>query len=225
MTLSPPRLQSLLRRHAPLLRQLEALYAEMDAHYAAVADAHAFVCRGCEDNCCLTRFHHHTLVEVAGLYRGFLTLDENQRRGVVQRARAYCRALQADAPHGSPFRHLCPLNQDGRCLLYPLRPMICRLHGIPHVLRHPRKGLIAGPGCHVFDAHRRRPEDGPRLDRTPLYAAMADLEQTLRREAGWAQPLRLTVAEMIVGFAAVDPPMDPLADPGPGSGGEGREDR
>ncbi len=224
MTLSRSQLQPLIQRHAPLLRQLEALYAEMDGHYATVADAHAFVCHGCEDNCCLTRFHHHTLVEVAGLYKGFLTLDEEQRRGVVQRARLYCQALQTDAPHGSPFRHLCPLNQNSRCLLYPQRPMICRLHGIPHVLRHPRKGVIEGTGCHIFETSCPR-GGGPRLDRTPLYAAMAGLEQALRQAAGWEPPLRLTVAEMIAGFAAPDPPIAPAAGHGPGSNGDGREDR
>ena len=215
MALSASRLETLIERHHAVIRQLATLYAEMDRGYTATAAPYAFVCRGCEDNCCLTRFHHHTLVEAAGLYKGFRALSEEQRCNVVGRAQAYCEALRADAPHTPAFRHLCPLNQDGRCLLYAQRPMICRLHGIRHTLRHPRQGLTTGAGCHVFEASCRGSE-GPRLDRTPLYAAMAGLEKALRQASGWEQPLRLTVAEMIVGFAA------PVYPTGLESGGGGK---
>lgn len=199
MALSLQTLQALMERHRAFIRKLEILYAEMDSGYAAVADHTAFTCRGCEDNCCLTRFDHHTLIEVLGLYNGYVSLADDQQRPLVRRARAYCRALQHHRRPGEPFRHLCPLNQDTRCLLYAERPMICRLHGIPHVMRHPRKGLITGTGCHIFEASRR-PEDGQRLDRTPLYTAMAELERELRRVSGFAGAIRMTVAEMMVCF-------------------------
>lgn len=208
MALDLSRLQTLLRRHGALIRKREALYAEMDAAYDAIARHYGFTCRGCEDNCCLTRFDHHTLVEVLALYEGFRRLADDRKRRVVQRAEVYCQALRTDALQGPPFRHLCPLNQHTRCLLYAERPMICRLHGIPHVLRHPRQGLMIGSGCHMLEASRQRP-DGPRLDRTPLYAAMAGLEKALRQASGWEQPVRLTVAEMILGFTA--PAVSPSA--------------
>ena len=225
MALHPSRLQTLLRRHDALIRKLETLYAEMDAAYEAIAHAHDFICRGCEDNCCLTRFDHHTLVEVVGLYRGFLRLPDDQRRRVARRAEVYCRALRTDAPQGRPFRQLCPLNRQTRCLLYAQRPMICRLHGIPHLLRHPRQGLMTGTGCHMFEAACKR-SDGPRLDRTPFYAAMAGLEKALRQVSGWDQPVRLTVAEMIASFAApVVSQTGPEGDPDLETGGRGNTDR
>lgn len=204
MSLSLIRLQDILHRQADAIRQLETLYAEMDASYAVAADRSGFECRGCEDNCCLTRFYHHTLVEVAGLFAGYRQLPEAQRRLVTKRARDYCHALNAnDKSHGMQ-RQLCPLNLDTRCLLYRERPMICRLHGIPHVIRHPTRGLISGTGCHIFEA-TCRPDSRNPLDRTPLYTAMARLEQSLRHATGIETPVRLTIAQMMVYFEEQDP--------------------
>ena len=192
-------LQTVVRRHAGFIRRLETLYAEMDAHYGVVAAWQDFECRGCDDNCCRTRFDHHTLVEVTGLYQGYLALPHEVQSRVARRAHAYCRAMPTTTPHGQPFRCMCPLNEDARCLLYAQRPMICRLHGIPHALRHPRKGLITGTGCHIFESSCRKKEV-KRLDRTPLYRAMAALEGELRRATDFREVVRLTVAEMIVRF-------------------------
>jgi hypothetical protein len=100
------------------------------------------------------------------------------------------------------LRHWCPLNFDGRCRLYTVRPMICRLHGLPHILRHPARGLIQGPGCHVFeqDCQRLRPHF---LERTGHYRNLAALEQTARQSTGFSAPIGLTVAEMILTFPEV----------------------
>ena len=96
-------------------------------------------------------------------------------------------------------RRICPLNIDTMCILYRERPMICRLHGIPHVMRHPAKGMITGTGCHIFEASHGQSSGHP-LDRTPIYTAMARLERTLRRNSGIEAPVRLTVAQMILCF-------------------------
>ena len=77
--------------------------------------------------------------------------------------------------------------------------MICRLHGIPHIMRHPYKGLITGTGCHIFEAIGRTGNGSP-LNRTPHYIALANLEKALRNATGIETPLRLTVAQMIVCF-------------------------
>lgn len=199
MPLSLIQLQDILLRHSDAIQRLRSLYAEMDANYTSTADSYKFECRGCDDNCCLTRFYHHTLVEVAGLYSGYLNLPEDQRRAVARRARDYYRTLDEDDRQDQPLRHLCPLNLDTKCLLYNERPMICRLHGIPHAMQHPRKGLITGTGCHIFEASCR-PGSGHPLDRTPLYTAMAHLEKRLRHLTGIDTPVRLTVAQMIVCF-------------------------
>ncbi len=202
-TLTSASLNRILERHSDALEGLAALYDEMDAAYGAVAQRYGFQCRGCEDNCCRTRFYHHTLLEAAGLLMGYRELPECQKASIIERARAYCRALKASAHLDRPLRHLCPLNSDERCLLYRQRPMICRLHGIPHVMRHPRRGLIAGTGCHLFEASCSQAAGHP-LDRTPLYAAMAMLEKSLRQASGIESPVRLTIAEMILIFGDRD---------------------
>ena len=198
-TLTSALLNRILEWHSDALGQLAALYDEMDAAYDAVAQSYGFQCRGCEDNCCQTRFYHHTLLEAAGLLMGYRELPECQQASCLERAQAYCRALNTSAHHNQPLRDLCPLNSDTRCLLYRQRPMICRLHGIPHVMRHPTRGLITGTGCHIFEASCRQ-ADGHPLDRTPLYTAMAMLERSLRQASGIETPVRLTIAEMILVF-------------------------
>lgn len=199
MPLSFRQLQHILIDHVDAIRQLESLYSKMDTSYTAAAVSYDFECTGCEDNCCLTRFHHHTLVEVAGLFSGYLKLTEDQRLSVIRRAREYCEILNSDKGQQGPLRRLCPLNQATQCLLYQKRPMICRLHGVPHVMRHPGRGLITGTGCHIFE-DTCEPVNGHPLDRTPLYRDMAQLEKSLRHATGIDTPVRLTVAQMIVCF-------------------------
>lgn len=204
MPLTPLTLQRILRDHLDHLLRLETLYAEMDAAYGAAASGYGFDCRGCDDNCCGTRFYHHTLIEVAGLLSGYRELPETQREALAARAIDYGRALQTSEERNRPLERLCPLNVDTRCLLYRQRPMICRLHGIPHTMRHPTRGVITGTGCHLCEALPRSSPGQP-LDRTPLYSAMAQLEQSLRRVSGVASSVRLTIAQMILIFEAIGP--------------------
>ena len=203
MSLTCKQLETLLSKHTELIKQLGRLYDEMDASYNASAERYRFECRGCEDNCCLTRFYHHTLVEVAGLYTGYRNLPEDQRRRIHGRAQEYCRILDQVEGNAPPLRHLCPLNERELCLLYGQRPMICRLHGIPHLMHHPIKGLISGTGCHIFE--QSRSHEGHALDRTPIYKAMAQLEKELRQDSGIVLPVRMTVAQMIVCFETQQP--------------------
>lgn len=179
------------------LGRLEDLFGEMSRQYDAVADAYGFHCDGCTDSCCLTRFSHHTLVELLMLHRGVDALPPTAR--AAARGRAGKAVGMAAGSDGQWARTPCPLMEDGRCMVYPFRPMICRLHGLPHELHHPVRGIIQGPGCRVFDLacngriHRR-------LDRTPLYRRLAELEQSLRQATGFDGRICMTVAEMVHRF-------------------------
>ena len=64
---------------AQAFRKLAALYAEMQAAYAAHAQAMELTCDRCEDNCCTSYFQHHTRIEWAYLLRGLAELPENVR--------------------------------------------------------------------------------------------------------------------------------------------------
>ncbi len=196
--------------------RLAAVYAQMDAAYDAVAARCRFACTGCEDNCCRTRFRHHTLVEYAYLRRGFEDLEAGLRRRAAEKALVYREALQEAESRGVPFRHWCPLNRGGRCSLYAFRPMICRLHGLPHILHHPARGVIQGAGCHVFEQAHRQAAALP-LDRSGIYNRLAGLERIVRQASRFHAPVRMTVADMVLAIAndtAAKPPADgelPLA--------------
>lgn len=95
---------------------------------------------------------------------------------------------------------MCPLNFDGLCVLYPYRPMICRLHGIPHELQPPGQGKILNVGCRDFEKRNSTRMHVP-FDRTPFYTKMAGLEKEFRQQAGTTQKIKMTVSQMIVSFA------------------------
>lgn len=181
--------------YAPFFEQLQILYGKMDTAYQNVADHYGFTCRGCEDNCCLTHFFHHTYSEYLYLIAGYKMLDSMLRTKIAERASdvAY-RQSQASAPP----KCMCPLNFQDKCILYDYRPMICRLHGIPHELWHPgqKQRLSQGEGCDVFRQCRAGKSYAP-LDRTPFYVDMAKLEKEFKQTFGFANKIKKTVAEMI----------------------------
>ncbi len=200
MNLNPERLLTIRHRYLPLLNRMETLFNVMNQAYETVAMRYGFLCNGCADNCCLTRFYHHTLLEYLYLVEGMRTLEPGIRQSVNKQARTVNSGM-ADADHrGKALRIMCPLNRNERCILYPYRPMICRLHGIPHELQRPGGNLIRNPGCDEFFNQCREggKTDYIRFDRTPFYRQMATLEQELRRKMGYSDKIKLTIAQMLV---------------------------
>lgn len=177
--------------------ELTALYSRMDREFDHSAARSGFICNGCEDNCCRTRFYHHTLAEWLYLRSGLTALAPEHRQQIGARADAVRRQMVAMEGREEAMRIMCPLNEAGRCALYVHRPMICRLHGIPHCMRQPDGRLVTGPGCDDYYAQCGRIDARP-LDRTPLYIAMAGLERRLREALGFNRKIKLTVAEMII---------------------------
>ena len=187
-------------RVAPLIGQLQALYAEMDRQYDKAAGHYGFSCTGCEDNCCMTRFYHHTFLEFIFLRKGVAGLAQGVCTAARQRAEQYAEALrQIQAKDkDAPFRMMCPLNRDGWCLVYEFRPMICRLHGIPHELTPPgRPRVVFSQGCGAFDRRCGHLPYVP-FDRTPYYTRMSRLESDLRKALGIAEKSKKTVAHMLI---------------------------
>lgn len=184
-------------QYASFLDELSAIYAEMDRQYNAAAAGYGFACSGCKDNCCLTRFYHHTHIEYVYLLKGFFSLDAKPRNDILHRAETAEDRMRGVESAGGPSRIMCPLNMNERCRLYGFRPMICRLHGIPHEIRAPGRDLVFGPGCADFV---RQCGDGKYVsfDRTSFYARMAGLEQRFRQTFGFHEKFKKTVAGMIV---------------------------
>jgi hypothetical protein len=135
------------------------------------------------------------VAEYLFLRQGLRRLPDSSRAQVNERA---LRRLAAEAPGGDPQAGgMCPLNEAGLCILYAHRPMICRLHGIPHFLHRPDGTLQNGPGCNAFYGLYGR-ADTARLDRTPWYAGLSQLEGELRRVVGFDRRVKLTIAGMLV---------------------------
>lgn len=177
----------------PFLDRLRSLFAEMDRAWDRAAVAAGFTCDGCADNCCRTRFYHHTWGEFLLLREAFRALPASEQVAAQRRAEAVVRAQRAEE------RAMCPLNRDGRCQVYAGRPMICRLHGIPSAFRRPDGNPVHSPGC--GDYHRRVSESkAVPMDRTRHYQALARLEGELKSALGRRERIRMTVAEMVPAF-------------------------
>ena len=179
------------------LDRLQLTFADMDRHYGAAAEYYGFHCNGCEDNCCRTRFYHHTYLEYLYIHAGLNKLAHQKKQEVQSRAAHVCRKIEKTDERAAPVRLMCPLNSDGLCILYRYRPMICRLHGIPHELRKPGQDAIRGPGCGMFtvqcsDKRYRK------FDRTPFYFGMAKLESEFKQAVGLSGKIKMTIAEMII---------------------------
>lgn len=183
--------------YAPFFKELKRIYAAMGRKYKEAADYYGFNCTGCIDNCCLTRFYHHTYLEYFYILEGYHTLEEKQRIEVTNRALDVCEKTAAADEKGDPVHLMCPLNFDGLCILYEYRPMICRLHGIPHELQRPGQKVVYGPGCEAFTKQCK--EKGYfKFDRTPFYIEMARLEKNFKQEMGITQKLKKTIAQMLI---------------------------
>ena len=180
--------------------KLRRIFADMDRQYSQAAAHYGFQCRGCEDNCCLTHFYHHTYLEFMLIRQGFSGLDDADRSRIRTTAEAVCSQVAQARNNDTAVRVMCPLNDAGMCSLYAFRPMICRLHGIPHELQKPGRAVVYGPGCEAFD---ERCSGRPyfKFDRTPFYFAMAGLEKEFKQAAGLRGALKLTVAEIIISIA------------------------
>ena len=185
---------------AALIDRLEQIYAAMDLAYNRAAGHYEFVCDGCRDSCCRSLFYHHTIIEYDYLIEGLKTLDPEKLKEVTSRALLVVGETVGADQSGSAVRIMCPLNFDELCILYSYRPMVCRLHGIPHELQKPGQKSVRGPGCETFD-HRCGHKGYFQFDRTPFYRQLAMLEQDVRQTLGFDEKIKMTVAEMILAQA------------------------
>lgn len=179
------------------LCRLEKVYAEMDRSFKSAADCYSFECNGCTESCCRTLFYHHTLIEFLYFAAGFRSLERGVQIILAARAEAFGRAMRATGENRSSPRHMCPVNEAGRCRLYAFRPMICRLHGIPSDLNRPDGTRLQAPGCAAF-AERCGHLPPVAFDRTPFYRELAAIERDVRRDVPPAGKIKMTVAEMIL---------------------------
>jgi len=185
------------KKYAPFFDELAVLFAYMDRAYTESADYYGFHCAGCVNNCCLTLFYHHTHIEHLNLLNGFFQLGFDKQERIRNRARMVNQqVIDAVAKKEAP-RAMCALNQEGQCILYASRPMICRLHGISHEFTAPGREPVLGAGCSEFV--RQCGDKGYRVfDRTPFYLSLSSLEQRFKQEFNIMGKFKKTVSEFFL---------------------------
>lgn len=178
-------------------RRLKKIFSGMDATYDEIAASYGFNCTGCEDSCCLTRFHHHTVLEYIYVAEGFSRLDDKKKEESLEKAEAVVREYKEADLAGATPRAMCPLNSEGLCTIYEHRPMICRMHGLPHELRPPGRQTVRSPGCDLF-YETTGDRDYIPFDRTPFYSELAQTERDLRLKLNFNGRIKMTISEMIL---------------------------
>ncbi|KJS00107.1 MAG: hypothetical protein VR65_14515 [Desulfobulbaceae bacterium BRH_c16a] len=194
----------------PLVHELEEIYRKLQLEYERVAGELSFSCTGCPDNCCDSFFLHHTYAEWAYLWRGIRQLDPFRQEELVARSRTWLEQCEKAEREGDRPQVMCPLNEDGRCVLYEHRLLVCRTHGVPASLIRPDGQTMSFPGCfrcQELVAGRSPAGPAPHVERTPLLRQLALLESRLLENKRHLVPkVRLTIAEMLVN----GPPSIPL---------------
>ncbi len=170
----------------------------MDKKYDEAAQYYGFECSGCRDNCCMTHFYHHTLLEYFYVAKSYSLLPDETGKEMAEKSKIACDQMKKCEKKGERPRIMCPANFGGACLIYSGRPMICRLHGIPHETIR-LNNIIKGPGCGNFDIQNRGKKYSV-FDRAPIYMKMARLEKSIKRELKIFKKIKMTVAQMIVEY-------------------------
>jgi Fe-S-cluster containining protein len=167
----------------------------MDNTWNKLAALYQFQCNGCEDNCCRSLFFHHTHIEKAYLLYGFDQLEQEKKNDILLKVEDYCRKTFSTHSGITSLKIMCPLNENGKCILYPYRPMICRLHGLPHEVRKPGFTPLMGKGCEagLFDGKAYI-----QFDRTPFYQNMAQIEDVYRKKLKKIGKIKETIAQMLL---------------------------
>ena len=195
-----------------LSQEISEIYQALQEDYEKIADQIPLTCRDCPDNCCDSYFLHHTYSEWAFLWEGLRQLDNETLDRVTERAKEYVRKSSDVLAARQRPQIMCPLNEEGLCVLYQHRMLVCRMHGIPATLTRPDGQSMRFPGCfrcqEIVDENYTEETDAPAMDRTLLFRRLAALETRLMGERRHLYPrVKKTIADMIVERPpAIDPP-------------------
>ncbi|MBM4185757.1 MAG: YkgJ family cysteine cluster protein [Gemmatimonadetes bacterium] len=186
-----------MQRHLPLLDALSTWQTRARQRFPKIIP-----CRpGCSA-CCQGPFDIPT-ADVAVVLEGFRALPRDDRRAILTRARADVEAMRALVPGWidpydiadigeeafdraieSHADRPCPLLDDeGRCLIYAHRPVVCRIIGI---------GLLAESGSVLEN-------ECPIQDRFPGYPGLPPYPFPLEQYEAKAEAANREAAEALLG--------------------------
>jgi hypothetical protein len=183
--------------------RIDHIYREMENAYNAVAAQLEFSCTGCPDNCCDSYFEHHTYAEWSFLWLGFRQLPLDKQQQILQRAFSYQQDCTVSFSRNERPQVMCPLNEEGRCIVYRHRLIVCRTHGVPATMTRPDGRRISFPGCfrcqELIKARGQNATNIPSVDRTALLRRFALLENELFDGRRHLYPkIKLTIAQMLL---------------------------
>jgi Fe-S-cluster containining protein len=170
------------------LQDYQKLIAEVDRSCQRIVGRHRdqIACtKGCAGNCC--RIHLSICpVEAVSLALALQKLTPEMRRRIQHKAR-----------HTNSFGP-CPLLEDGACLMYDARAVICRTHGLP-VRTEYRGHRTVGFCIKNFKDPSPVPEEDI-IDLTCLNRSLGEINSKFVSEV---EPLlltgkRLTIAEALL---------------------------
>ncbi len=192
-----------------LFEPYESIVSRADEAFQQVKEGFP-ECIRCEPHCadCCHAVFGLFLIEAAFLKRDFDQLDEEERKAALKRGRDADQALEKlegtlrsfkDDPQMISYslareRIRCPLlNDHNECVLYPYRPITCRVYGIPTKVR----GVPRVCGKAGF----RKGQEYPVFDLDGVHRELHQLSRELLERAGGKDPemstLLLSVSKVI----------------------------
>ncbi len=186
-----------------LAERMAKIYKKMEEDYNEVAEQLHFTCQACPDNCCDSYFQHHTYAEWAYLWLGFKALEKKRQENILRRCQNYQQGCEEALTKEERPREMCPLNEEGLCILYSHRMMVCRTHGVPAAMRRPDGQQMRFPGCfhcqEIVEKKYLNDSEAPHVERTPQLRELAMLENELMDGRRHLYPkVKLTIAQMLL---------------------------
>jgi hypothetical protein len=133
---------------------------------------------------------------------GVSLLPRARQQEIFDRAHRYLEECERALNEDLRPQVLCPLNENGLCVLYKHRLLVCRTHGVPAAMTRPDGRTMRFPGCfrcQEIVESRDEQEQLPYVERTQLLRKLAFLENELLQNRRHLLPkVRLTIAEMLV---------------------------
>ncbi len=164
--------------------RLLQLYAKADAFFERVHERHASdmeCAAGCHD-CCAPG----------------LTVTEVEARAIAD----HLAARQGGQPRGGGRSDRCAaLGHDGRCTIYPVRPLVCRTHGVP--IRSPveaRRGrlpVLSSCSKNFKGDRLEAVDDSAVLDQTTLSTLLFAVDAAFAAERRAPQGARVPVRDLL----------------------------
>jgi Fe-S-cluster containining protein len=178
-------MENLFEKYKQLVAKGDSAFETIERDYGS--------CVKCKPQCsdCCHAIFGLFLIEAAYIQQQFKKLDRKVRREVLSNAEKYEKALQKveerlqaheDDPQMKSYalskeRVRCPLlNQKEECIIYPHRPITCRVYGIPTAIQG--KARVCGKAA--FE----KGESYPTFDLDACYKELYQLSKELLVQMG-----------------------------------------